>query len=351
MADNTTPDLSLTASYNYELPEELIAQNPSGKRDASRLLRLASGRVSYNVFSDLPRLLRPGDLLVMNDTRVFRARLAGKKIPGGASVEIFCLRQVPGDGLSWAALVHPGRKLPPGSLVELAPGLSAVIGERLEDGVRVARLPEDVPPEELFERYGQVPLPPYIKNSAAPPERYQTVYGKRENDRSVAAPTAGLHFTPELLNRLAASGVEREFITLDVGVGTFRPVKTDDIRLHKMHSERCVVSPDAADRINSAKREGRRIVAVGTTVVRTLESMSDESGTILPGELETEIFITPGYRFKAVDALLTNFHLPRSTLLMLVCAFAGYDAVMSAYAEAVREKYRFFSFGDAMLLE
>jgi S-adenosylmethionine:tRNA ribosyltransferase-isomerase len=355
LADSAAPDIGLASSYSYELPEELIAQNPSDMRDASRLMRLASGRVSHGVFSDLLRLLRPGDLLVMNDTRVFRARLAGKKIPGGASVEIFCLSQMPGDEFSWKALVRPGRKLPPGSLVELAPGFSprlvASIGERLEDGACATRLPECIPPEELFERCGQVPLPPYIKNSSAPPERYQTVYGKRENDRSVAAPTAGLHFTPELLDRLEASSVGREFITLDVGVGTFRPVKAALISEHKMHRERCAISPDAAERINAAKREGRRIIAVGTTVVRTLESMADESGILSPGELETEIFITPGYRFKAVDALLTNFHLPRSTLLMLVCAFAGYDAVMSAYMEAVRERYRFFSFGDAMLLE
>jgi S-adenosylmethionine:tRNA ribosyltransferase-isomerase len=351
LANNGTPDLDRTASYFYELPDELIAQDPSDRRDGSRLMRIASGAVSHGAFRDLPQLLRAGDLLVMNDTRVFRARLAGKKIPGGGAVEIFCLRQSPDDEFSWAALVRPGRKLPPGTLVELAHGLVASIGERASDGARVVRLPESVLPCELFERYGKVPLPPYIKNSSAPPERYQTVYGKHENDRSVAAPTAGLHFTPELLARLEESGVEREFVTLDVGVGTFRPVKADDIRQHRMHSERCVLSEGAASRINAAKKEGRRIVAVGTTVVRTLESAAGESGALVPGERETGIFITPGYRFKAVDALLTNFHLPCSTLLMLACAFAGYDAVMSAYAEAVRLRYRFFSFGDATLLE
>jgi S-adenosylmethionine:tRNA ribosyltransferase-isomerase len=313
-------------------------------------MRLGPGGVSHCVFSDLPSLLGPGDLLVMNDTRVFRARLAGKRLSGGGAVEIFCLRQSPDDEFSWTALVRPGRRLPPGSPVELAPGIVAAVGERIGDGVRMVRLPDNIPVDALFERYGKIPLPPYIKNSSAPPERYQTVYGKRENDRSVAAPTAGLHFTPKLLDRLAESGVKTEFITLDVGVGTFRPVKSDDIRQHKMHSERCSVAHGAASRINAARSEGRRVVAVGTTVVRTLESMADESGMVSPGCRETEIFIAPGYRFKAVDALLTNFHLPRSTLLMLVCAFAGYDAVMDAYAEAVRQRYRFFSFGDAMLM-
>jgi S-adenosylmethionine:tRNA ribosyltransferase-isomerase len=351
LANSETPDLSLTESYFYELPEELIAQNPVERRDGSRLLRLSGERVTHGVFSDLPRLLRPGDMLVMNDTRVFRARLAGRKLPGGASVEIFCLNPVGGDGFSWASLVRPGRKLPPGTKVELAPGLVATIGERLEGGARLTSLPEGIPPALLFERYGKIPLPPYIKNSSSPPERYQTVYGKPENDRSVAAPTAGLHFTPELLDRLSESGIEREFITLDVGVGTFRPVKARDIRDHKMHSERCAISAGAASRINAAKKEGRRIAAVGTTVVRTLESMTDESGTLSSGELDTGIFIAPGYNFKMVDAILTNFHLPCSTLLMLVCAFAGYETTMNAYAEAVRHGYRFFSFGDAMLVE
>lgn len=353
-------------SFDYELPEFLIAQNPVEVRDRSRLMRLfrESGRTEHWVFSDLPRLLQRGDLLVLNDTRVFQARLRGKKEGTRSSVEVFCLSPVAPKGEGhfgsrWKALVRPGRRLPPGARVELFSGSGGTasseptivtVGERMEDGVRIVFLPEGISSDELFARYGELPLPPYIKNSVAPFDRYQTVYSNGSHNRSVAAPTAGLHFTDELLERLAAMGVGHVFITLDVGVGTFRPVKVRDIRDHRMHSERCEISEEAAARINVARRSGGRIVAVGTTAVRTLESMAEESGTIRPGATETEIFIRPGYRFRAIDALITNFHLPRSTLLMLVSAFAGHDVVMRAYREAVAERYRFFSFGDAMLI-
>ncbi|MDR3321069.1 MAG: tRNA preQ1(34) S-adenosylmethionine ribosyltransferase-isomerase QueA [Synergistaceae bacterium] len=343
------------ASYDYDLPEGLIAQDPSPRRDGSRLMCLsrseAIGRdISHGIFSDLPNFLMAGDLLVLNDTRVFRARLVGNKLGGGAAVEIFCLAPDGGDPFVRRALVRPGRKLPPGTGVELPCGLVLSIGERMTDGLRLVTLPRGIEPAELFRTLGQIPLPPYIKKSTAPGERYQTVYAKPENDGSVAAPTAGLHFTDELLGRLEASGVGHEFVTLDVGLGTFRSVKTADVREHKMHGERCRVGAAAAKRINEARRSGR-VVAVGTTVVRTLESMSDDFGIVNPGEIETDIFIRPGYRFKSVDALLTNFHLPRSTLLMLVSAFAGHEKIMNAYAEAAGGRYRFFSFGDVMLID
>lgn len=337
--------------FSYELPETLIAQNPAEKRDNSRLLVLPrfGGEFTHARFSDLPSFLCRGDLLVLNDTRVFKARLRGRKIPGGAAVEIFCLEPAGEDG-EWRAMVRPGRKLRQGTSVRLADGTVVEIGRRIEGGLRVVRLPEGDGAALLFARCGELPLPPYITQSAADPERYQTVYGKIDNARSVAAPTAGLHFTPELLEGLRARGVGHEFISLDVGLGTFRPVKEQDVRDHRMHSERCRVGSSAVSRIAEARRAGGRIVAVGTTVVRTLESFADETGAISPGERETDIFIRPGYRFKVTDGLVTNFHLPRSTLLMLVCAFAGRERVLSAYAEAVREKYGFFSFGDAMLI-
>jgi S-adenosylmethionine:tRNA ribosyltransferase-isomerase len=338
-------------SYDYPIPPELIAQNPSEERDASRLLRLgkAAGEIEHRRFSDLPRILRGGDMIVMNDTRVFKARVPGKKIPGGAAAEIFFLSPSGAPGI-WRALVRPGRKLPQGAKIE-AGGMTITIGERRGDGSREIILPDGAAAEELFERCGQVPLPPYIKHSDAPEERYQTVYADPAKNRSVAAPTAGLHFTPALLGELRAKGIATEFLTLDVGVGTFRPVKTSDIRDHEMHSERCEISERCARRINEAKSGGRRIIAVGTTSVRTLESFADESGRLSHGATDAGIFIKPGYRFKIPDAIITNFHLPKSTLLMLVAAFAGYDAAMKAYAEAVSKRYRFFSFGDAMLIE
>jgi S-adenosylmethionine:tRNA ribosyltransferase-isomerase len=337
-------------SYDYPIPPELIAQNPSDRRDSSRLMRLdrPTGKTEHRRFSDLPSLLRKGDVIVMNDTRVFKARIIGRKIPSGASVEIFFLSPTDKPD-TWAALVRPGRKLPPGSKVDVG-GTVITIGERSADGGRLVALP-GIPADELFERNGRMPLPPYIKRSDAPDERYQTVYADPAKNRSVAAPTAGLHFTPKLLGELRGMGIDTEFLTLDVGIGTFRPVKTADIREHKMHSERCEMIEDCARRINEAKSRGRRIIAVGTTVIRTLETFADEPGHLSHGERDTDIFITPGYRFKIPDAIITNFHLPKSTLLMLVTAFAGYDAIMKAYAEAVSMGYKFFSFGDAMLIE
>jgi S-adenosylmethionine:tRNA ribosyltransferase-isomerase len=344
-------NLNDVASYDYDLPPELIAQNPAERRDASRLMRLSrnTGRTAHLRFSDLPSLLRPGDLLVMNDTRVFRARVPAKKIPGGAAVEIFFLAPV-GDGREWRTLARPGRKLPPGARAE-AEGVVIEIKEQLEDGSRIVSLPDGVTPGDFFRRCGHTPLPPYIKHTAAPDERYQTVYSDPAKNRSVAAPTAGLHFTPELLDGLTRGGVETAFLTLDVGVGTFRPVKTDDIRQHVMHSERYEMSETCAEAVNGAKSSGRRVIAVGTTAVRALESSADDLGRVSPGASETGIFITPGYRFKIPDAIITNFHLPRSTLLMLVSAFAGHGETMRAYAEAVSLGYRFFSFGDAMLID
>jgi S-adenosylmethionine:tRNA ribosyltransferase-isomerase len=341
-------DLNDIKAYDYWIPPELIAQNPSLKRDGCRLMRFsrATGETEDRRFFELPRMLRPGDLLVMNDASVFRARVLGKKIPGGAASEIFFLSPI-GENV-WRAFVRPGRKLPPGSRVD-AGGAVVEIGERLDGGCRAVRVPDDAG-DAFFETRGTIPLPPYIKRSSAPEERYQTVYRDRAKCRSVASPTAGLHFTPELLRELAGAGVETEFLTLDVGAGTFRPVKAEDIREHEMHRERCEIGERCASRVNEAKAEGRRVIAVGTTVVRTLESMA-EGGGVRPGAMETGIFITPGYEFKIPDAMITNFHLPKSTLLMLVAAYAGHEATMRAYARAVEKGYNFFSFGDAMLIE
>jgi S-adenosylmethionine:tRNA ribosyltransferase-isomerase len=339
-------------AYAYDIPEGLIAQNPTDVRGDSRMMRLSreGGRVEHRMFSDLPRILRPGDLLVLNDAKVFRARVKGRKMPTGAAAEIFFLSPTD-DPQTWVALVRPGRKLPPGSTVEVSGGIAISVCGRFDDGSRLVRVKGGITPDELFERHGIIPLPPYIKHSSAPEERYQTVYSSEAEKRSVASPTAGLHFTPELLDSLKKNGIEAEFITLDVGIGTFRPVKARDIREHNMHEESCAVSERCADRINEAKSRNGRIIAVGTTVVRTLESFAADSGRVSCGSRVTGIFIKPGYRFKCADAMITNFHLPKSTLLMLVSAFAGYDATMGAYREAVREGYRFFSFGDAMLIE
>jgi S-adenosylmethionine:tRNA ribosyltransferase-isomerase len=304
----------------------------------------------HRFFSSLASLLREGDMLVFNDTRVFRARVLGKKVPGGAAAEIFFL--APAESANeWVVLARPGRRLPPGSSVETESGDVIHIGKRLDDGRRLAGIPESVGADGFFERCGRVPLPPYIKNAGVPEERYQTVYADRTKNRSVAAPTAGLHFTPKLLEEIKKRGADIEFLTLDVGIGTFRPVKAVNIEKHKMHSERCEISERCADAVNGAKSLGRRIVAVGTTAVRALESFADERGVLSPGVKETDIFIKPGYRFKVPDVIITNFHLPKSTLIMLTAAFAGYENIMSAYAEAIRARYRFFSFGDAMLIE
>ncbi|HOU31858.1 MAG TPA: tRNA preQ1(34) S-adenosylmethionine ribosyltransferase-isomerase QueA [Synergistaceae bacterium] len=331
------------------MPEELIAQNPAEPRDASRLLVVPreGGELGHRRFSDLPTLLCPGDLLVLNDTRVWHARLLGAK-PSGARVELLLLRPLDAEETLWEALVRPGRRLNPGAEV-IIPGGRGVVGERRGEGLREVRFElTSGTVREVLAAEGRVPLPPYIRSTEAPPGRYQTVYARQEG--SAAAPTAGLHFTEGLLERLEERGVEISFVTLHVGLGTFRPVESDDVRRHVMHEERCFLPEGTADAVARARARGGRVVAVGTTVVRTLETFASDDGTLRPGTADTGLFITPGFRFRAVDALVTNFHLPRSTLLMLVSAFAGYDRVMGAYRKAVEDRYRFFSFGDAMFI-
>ena len=345
-------DLTKTAAYDYDLPKELIAQDPAEPRDSSRLLVVhrKDGLTEDRIFRDITEYLRPGDLLVMNDTRVLPARVEGVKINGGAKVEIFFLH--PGARRDeWTALVRPGRKLPEGTKVALDAGVEISVGARLEDGLRTVAFADGDDPFTLIHRYGQTPLPHYITDTHAEPERYQTVYAKREKENSVAAPTAGLHFTPGLLRKLTDMGVPHAFVTLQVGLGTFRPVKAENIAEHVMHTEFCEIPPAAAAAINETKEKGGRVVAVGTTVVRTLESFAREYGRIVPGALSTRLFISPGYRFRVIDALITNFHLPMSTLLMLVSAFGGYETMMRVYNEAVEKRYRFFSFGDSMFIE
>jgi S-adenosylmethionine:tRNA ribosyltransferase-isomerase len=339
-------------AYDFELPPELVAQEPLGRRDASRLLVLdrRTGAVRHHAFADLLELLRPGDLLITNRSRVFPARLLGRRAGGGAA-EILLVRRRQDD--LWEALVRPGRRLRPGGLVTIAPGFAV----RLEaPGVgpgpyRLVRLlPEGLSPAAAIERHGHVPLPPYIRrrDTAADLDRYQTVYAREPG--SVAAPTAGLHFTPELLEGLRARGVERREIVLHVGPGTFRPVEAEDVREHRVDPERFFIPAETGAAVDRARAEGRRIVAVGTTAARTLESALDAAGRLRPGEGETDLVIRPGHDFRAIDALVTNFHLPRSSLLLLVAAFAGRERVLAAYAEAIRHRYRFYSYGDAMLL-
>ena len=343
-------DLTKTSSYDYFLPKELIAQDPADPRDSSRLLLVDRNNhtLQDKIFRDITAFLNPGDLLVLNDTKVLPARLEGKKKYGGAKVEIFFLR--PGsDNNRWIALVKPGRKLPEGTLVELSPDLDVTVGERLEDGLRVIEF-NGAEPLETIHKLGATPLPHYITDTHASPERYQTVYARDDKENSVAAPTAGLHFTDELLKKLSVKGVNQTYVTLQVGLGTFRPVKAENINEHIMHCELCEISQEASDLIKLTKNNGGRIVAVGTTVVRTLESFAQKYGEIIPGILDTNLFISPGYEFRVVDALITNFHLPKSTLLMLVSAFGGYNTMMSAYHHAVEERYRFFSFGDSMFI-
>ncbi|MDD6263054.1 MAG: tRNA preQ1(34) S-adenosylmethionine ribosyltransferase-isomerase QueA [Clostridiales bacterium] len=337
-----------TKDFWYELPPELIAQTPCAQRDGSRLLRLdrASGATEHTMFRSLPDFLRPGDCLVFNDSRVIQARLIGER-SGGGTAEILLLKPL-ADGC-WECLAKPGRKLRPGAVVTFGEGLmTAEIVSCGEEGLRTVRLSCEGDFDELLQKLGKTPLPPYIKEELDDPERYQTVYSK--NPGSAAAPTAGLHFTPEIFSRLSKIGVKTAFLTLHVGIGTFRPVKEEDISEHKMHTESYCVTPECAETVNSARASGGRIIAVGTTSCRVLESVADEKGFIPACSGETNIFLYPGCRFRAIDGLLTNFHLPESTLIMLVSAFAGKDNVLAAYREAVREKYRFFSFGDAMLI-
>ena len=339
-----------TSDFYYDLPQELIAQTPLEKRDASRLmvLRRADGAISHEHFYQLIDHLHPGDCLVMNDSRVIPARLLGHRVPSGGAAEVLLLTDK-GGGL-WECLVKPGRKLHEGAELSFGEGqLTATVETVLESGNRLVRFHYEGIFLEILEQLGKMPLPPYIKAELADGERYQTVYSKVSG--SAAAPTAGLHFTTELLQRIAAKGVRLAYVTLHVGLGTFRPVKVDDVLEHHMHSEFCMISAETARILNETRQNGGRIICVGTTSCRTLESLCGEDGRFAERSAWTDIFIYPGYRFKAMDALITNFHLPESTLIMLVSAFAGYDAIMNAYRVAVGERYRFFSFGDAMLIE
>ena len=338
-----------TSDFYYDLPPELIAQTPLEKRDESRLLCLdkATGEWSHHHFYELPDFLRAGDCLILNNSRVLPARLLGRRLPGGGACEVLLL-QDKGDKV-WECLVRPGKHLREGARVSFGDGeLTAKIAEVLPDGNRLVCFGYNGIFLEVLERLGKMPLPPYIKEELQDQERYQTVYSKVNG--SAAAPTAGLHFTPELLERIAAKGVGVGYVTLHVGLGTFRPVKEDEIEQHDMHSEYCTIPQETADLINRTKANGGRVICVGTTSCRTIESWAGEDGTMTATGGWTNIYIYPGYRFKVMDALVTNFHLPESTLIMLVSALAGREHVLASYEEAVRERYRFFSFGDAMFI-
>ena len=338
-----------TSDFYYDLPPELIAQTPLERRDGSRLMTLdrASGAVGHHHFYNLPEFLRPGDCLILNDSRVLPARLLGRRLPGGGACEVLLL--IDRGERTWECLVRPGRKMKPGAKLSFGDGqLTAEVVAEVEGGNRLVRFDYEGIFLEVLERLGKMPLPPYIKTELQDRERYQTVYSKVTG--SAAAPTAGLHFTPELLERVRAMGVEIGYVTLHVGLGTFRPVKEDEITDHAMHSEFCTIPQETADLINRTKAAGGRCICVGTTSCRTLESWAKEDGHMEAKAGWTSIYIYPGYRFKVMDALVTNFHLPESTLIMLVSAFAGRKHVLAAYQEAVRERYRFFSFGDAMFV-
>ena len=338
-----------THDFWYDLPEELIAQTPLERRDGSRLMVLnrETGEIQHKHFYDVIDYLNPGDCLVMNDSRVLPARLMGHR-PTGGVVEVLLLRDL--GNKCWECLCKPGRKMQVGNEVIFGDGeLTAVVREVREDGNRVVEFRYEGIFLEVLERLGKMPLPPYIKEELQDQERYQTVYSRV--DGSAAAPTAGLHFTQELLDRVTAMGVKIGYVTLHVGLGTFRPVKEDEIEGHEMHSEYCIIPQETADLINETRKNGGRVICVGTTSCRTIESWAAEDGTMTASAGWTDIFIYPGYRFKVMDALITNFHLPESTLIMLVSALAGREHILAAYREAVREKYRFFSFGDAMFIQ
>ncbi len=338
------------SDFYYELPESLIAQHPLAQRDESRLLYLngRDGRTEEYVFHDLKQLLRKGDCLVMNDTRVIPARLIGSKDGMTQPVEFLLLKRLTAD--EWEVIVHPGRRLRPGAHVEFAAGvLEADVLEILPGGNRRVRFIFQGIWEEVLESVGQMPLPPYIHAQLDDPERYQTVYAVHSG--SAAAPTAGLHFTESLLAELEAMGVSIAYVTLHIGLGTFRPVKAENILDHTMHSETYILQEAACDTINTCRGQGGRIISVGTTSCRVLESAAIQDGVLVPGSGDTSIFIYPGYRFRVIDCLITNFHLPESTLLMLVSALAGREHILKAYRYAVQEKFRFFSFGDAMFIE
>lgn len=338
-----------TSDFDYNLPEELIAQTPVEPRDHSRLLVYdrADGSIQHLHFYDLPRFLNAGDVMVINDTRVIPARLLGEKEETHVPVEILLLKRLEKD--LWEALVRPGRRLAPGTWCSFGDGLlRAEIVDRAPEGARLVRFHYQGVFEEILDRLGQMPLPPYIHERLQDRERYQTVYAREEG--SAAAPTAGLHFTPELLEQIREKGIEIVPVLLHVGLGTFRPVKEEDVSQHQMHVEHYEVTPEAAEKINRARAEGHRCVCIGTTSVRTLETASTEDGLVHAQNGDTGIFIMPGYHFKATDALVTNFHLPQSTLLMLISALMGREEALRVYNIAVEEKYRFFSFGDAMLI-
>lgn len=338
----------LLSDFDYILPPDLIAQSPCEPRDHSRLMVLnkTMGGCEHRRFYEIPGFLERGDTLVFNDTRVLPARLLGRKTETGAKVEVFLLNRTTGD--DWEVLVKPGKRVRTGTVIAFGEELRCEIIADTDFGGRIARFHYQGIFEELLDRLGEMPLPPYIKEKLADKERYQTVYARFNG--SAAAPTAGLHFTPRLLQELKDGGINLAFVTLHVGLGTFRPVNAEDINDHVMHREYYSLSPAAAVLLNQTKQQGKRVIAVGTTAVRTLETATAADGLTAACSGWTNIFIYPGYQFKMVDGLLTNFHLPKSTLLMLVSAFAGRDAVLAAYSEAIAQRYRFFSFGDAMLI-
>ncbi len=339
----------LKSDFYFELPEELIAQDPLADRSGSRMLMLdkTDGRIEHHIFKEIVDYLRPGDCLVLNNTKVLPARLSGRRENTGGSIEVLLLKRK-GDDV-WETLVKPGRKAKPGTRILFGDGsLQAEVLDVVEDGNRLIRFSYEGIFEEVLERLGEMPLPPYITHKLQDKNRYQTVYARYEG--SAAAPTAGLHFTKELLQKISDKGVDIAYVTLHVGLGTFRPVKADNILEHHMHAEYYQVTEEAAGKINRAKASGGRVICVGTTSCRTVESAAGDDGTLKAGCGNTEIFIYPGYRFKVLDCLITNFHLPESTLVMLVSALAGREHVLHAYEEAIRLKYRFFSFGDAMFL-
>ena len=338
----------LKSDFNYELPEELIAQTPVEPRDSSRLMAIdrSTGEISHRHFYDIADYLNPGDLLVMNDSKVFPARIYGVKRGTGAHVEFLLLKRL--SLTEWETLVHPGKRLKPGTIVDFPEGLSAEILGIVNEGNRLVRFSFEGDFFDILDRIGQMPLPPYITEKLQDKDRYNTIYCRETG--SAAAPTAGLHFTENVFRKLADKGVDTAYVTLHVGLGTFRPVKEDEIEGHEMHSEYCVIPQETADLINETKKNGGRVICVGTTSCRTIESWAAEAGTMTASAGWTDIFIYPGYRFKVLDGLITNFHLPESTLIMLVSALAGREHVLAAYQEAVKERYHFFSFGDAMLI-
>lgn len=337
------------SDFYYDLPEELIAQDPLSDRSSSRLLSLdkETGKTGHHSFKEILKFLKPGDCLVLNNTKVIPARLIGHKQETGAAIEVLLLKRKDKD--KWETLVRPGKKARPGAELIFGDGLlKGRVVDVLEEGNRLVEFTYEGIFEEVLDKLGEMPLPPYITHKLEDKNRYQTVYARYEG--SAAAPTAGLHFTPELLSEIEKAGIKSAYVTLHVGLGTFRPVKEENVLNHHMHSESYEITPEAAAMINETKKSGGRIICVGTTSCRTIESGADESGIVHPGTGNTEIFIYPGYRFKVLDGLITNFHLPESTLIMLVSALAGREQVLEAYKEAVECRYRFFSFGDAMLI-